>query len=186
MPRQNGCHFADNIFKCIFLNENIWIRIKISLNFVPKGPNNKMPALVQIMAWCRPGDKLLSEPMMFSLPTHISVTQPQWVNSRTAGGIFFCFIVLKTMGSFLQNAHKRHSIACLYGQDMGVFCEFKVYQFSAFVTDILHQVHGHFLWNCSQVNVTITFHDKSTQATTNKRPLPEWMLTHIYVAIWSH
>ena len=24
-PRQNGCHFPDNIFKCIFLNENVWI-----------------------------------------------------------------------------------------------------------------------------------------------------------------
>ena len=30
---------ADDIFKCIFLNENIRISIKISPNFVPKGPN---------------------------------------------------------------------------------------------------------------------------------------------------
>ena len=29
-------HFADNIFKCIFLNENAWIALKISLKFVPK------------------------------------------------------------------------------------------------------------------------------------------------------
>ena len=27
-PKQKGCHFADN-FKCIFLNENVWISIKI-------------------------------------------------------------------------------------------------------------------------------------------------------------
>ena len=27
---------ADNIFKCIFLNENVWIFIKMSLKFVPK------------------------------------------------------------------------------------------------------------------------------------------------------
>ena len=33
-PRQNGRHFADNIFKCIFLNENVWIAIDISLKFV--------------------------------------------------------------------------------------------------------------------------------------------------------
>ena len=33
---QNGCHFADDIFKCIFLNENVWIPIKISLKFLPK------------------------------------------------------------------------------------------------------------------------------------------------------
>ena len=33
-PRQNGRHFADDIFKCIFLNENKQISIKISLKFV--------------------------------------------------------------------------------------------------------------------------------------------------------
>ena len=64
-PGQNGHHFTDDIFKCIFLNENVWISIKISLNFVPKGP----------------GDKPLSEPMMVSLLTHICVTRPQWVDS---------------------------------------------------------------------------------------------------------
>ena len=37
------------------------------------------PALVQIMVWCRPGDKPLSEPVMVNLPTHICVTRPQWV-----------------------------------------------------------------------------------------------------------
>ena len=61
-PRKNGRHFADDIFKRIFLNENIWIPIKISLKFVPKGSINTIPALVQIMAWRRPGDKPLSEP----------------------------------------------------------------------------------------------------------------------------
>ena len=40
---------------------------------------NNIPALVQIMAWHRPGDKPLSEPMMVRLPTHICVTRPQWV-----------------------------------------------------------------------------------------------------------
>ena len=34
-PRQNGRHFADDIFECIFLNENVCIPIKISLKFVP-------------------------------------------------------------------------------------------------------------------------------------------------------
>ena len=51
-PRQNGHYFPDNIFNCIFLNENVWISVKISLNFVPKGPINNILALVQIMAWC--------------------------------------------------------------------------------------------------------------------------------------
>ena len=82
-PRQNGRHFADDIFKRIFLNENIWIPIKISLKFVPMGSINNIPALAQIMAWRRPGDKTLSEPMMVNLPTHICVTRPQWVNGTT-------------------------------------------------------------------------------------------------------
>ena len=78
-PRQNGRHFADDSFKFIFLNENAWILIKISLKFVPNGPIDNNPALVQIIAWRRPGDKPLSEPMMVELPTHICVTRPQWV-----------------------------------------------------------------------------------------------------------
>ena len=77
--RQNGRHFADDMFKCIFLNENVWIPIEISLTFVPKGSINNNPALFQIMAWRRPGDKPLSEPMMVSSLTHICVTRPQWV-----------------------------------------------------------------------------------------------------------
>ena len=79
-PRQNGRYFPDDIFKRIFLNENVLISIKISLKFVPRVPMNNIPALVQIMAWRRPGDKPLSEPMIVSLPTHICVIRSQWVN----------------------------------------------------------------------------------------------------------
>ena len=50
-PRQNGRYFADNIFKCIFLNENARISLKISLTCVPKVRINNIPALVQKMAW---------------------------------------------------------------------------------------------------------------------------------------
>ena len=84
-PRQNGRHFADDIFKWIFLNENVWILLKISLKFVPQGPINNIQALVQIMAWRRPGDKPLSGPMMVKLPTHICVTRPQWVMQDQGG-----------------------------------------------------------------------------------------------------
>ena len=80
-PRQNGRHFPDDIFKWIFLNENVWISIHISLKFVPRGPINNMSTLVQVMAWRRLGDKPLSEPMMVRLLMHICVTRPQWVNS---------------------------------------------------------------------------------------------------------
>ena len=76
---QNAHHFPDNIFKCIFLNETVWVSLKISQKCVCKVWINNSTALLQIMAWCRPGDKLLSEPMMVSLLTHKHVTWPQWV-----------------------------------------------------------------------------------------------------------
>ena len=79
--RQDGRYFADDVLKWFFLIENVWISLKIPLKFVPKGPVNNIPALVQIMAWRRPGDKPLSEPMLVFLPTHICVTRPQWVNT---------------------------------------------------------------------------------------------------------
>ena len=84
-PRQNGRHFAVDTFKRIFWNENVRISIKISLKFVPKGPINNNPALVQIMAWRWSGDKPLSEPMLVSLLTHTCVTRPHWVNVSFVG-----------------------------------------------------------------------------------------------------
>ena len=45
-PEQNGCHFADDIFKYVFLNENVLISIKIPLKFILKGSTNNIPALV--------------------------------------------------------------------------------------------------------------------------------------------
>ena len=63
--------FPDDIFKWIFLNENVWILINIPLKFVPRGPINNIPTLVQVMAWRRSGNKPLCEPMMVRLPTHI-------------------------------------------------------------------------------------------------------------------
>ena len=56
------------------------ISITISLTFVPKGPIDDIPTLVQTMARHRPGDNPLSEPMTVSLLTHICTNQPQWVN----------------------------------------------------------------------------------------------------------
>ena len=78
-PRQDGRHFADNIFTCIFFKENCCILIKFSLKYVRNGPIDNNSALVQIIAWRQSGDKPLSEPMMISLPTHICVTRPQLV-----------------------------------------------------------------------------------------------------------
>ena len=60
-PRQNGLHFTDNIFKCIFLNENILILINILLKF----QIDNIPLLVQTKAWRQIVDNPLSEPMLF-------------------------------------------------------------------------------------------------------------------------
>ena len=81
-PRQNGRHFPDDIFTCIFLNEHVWISNKISLKFFPKEPINNIPVLVQIMSWRRSVDKPLSEPLMVRLSMHICVTRPQWVKPQ--------------------------------------------------------------------------------------------------------
>ena len=43
--------FPDDIFKRTFLNENIWIAINISQEFVHEGRINNIPSLVQTMAW---------------------------------------------------------------------------------------------------------------------------------------
>ena len=72
--RRNRCHFAD-IFKCIFLNENVWISIDVPLKFVPKGPINNIPALVQIMAWHRLGDKPLSQCIRKTFMVHQTIVR---------------------------------------------------------------------------------------------------------------
>ena len=95
-PRQNGRHFADDIFRCIFFNENVWTSLKFSLKFVPDVRINNIPALVQIMAWRRPGDKPLSEPMMVRSPTHICVNRPRWVNMPPVASIVYLTVIVVT------------------------------------------------------------------------------------------
>ena len=58
-PGQNGRHFADDIFRCISVNEKYCFLIKISLKYVLKGPIDNDPALVKKIA-----DKPLSEPRL--------------------------------------------------------------------------------------------------------------------------
>ena len=72
----DSTHFTD-IFKHIFFNENVWISINISLKFVPTGPINNIPALVQIMAWRHPGDKPFSLLTYLCITRHMSVTWDQ-------------------------------------------------------------------------------------------------------------
>ena len=61
---QNEGYFADDIFKCIFMDEQFCISIRISLKVGPKGHIDNKSALVQIKAWCWIRDKPLPEPML--------------------------------------------------------------------------------------------------------------------------
>ena len=87
-PRQHDRHYPGDILKCMFLNKNVWIFLTISLKCVRKVRISNVPSLVQIMAWRRPGDKPLSEPMIVDLLTHICVTRPQWVDQSNFGKVY--------------------------------------------------------------------------------------------------
>ena len=103
-PRQDGCR--NDIFKCIYFNENVLILIKISLKFVPKVQSNNIPALVQIMAWRRPGDKPLTGPVMISsLLTHKCVTRPQCVDWVPCKLVKFNFLTL-VMVTYITNKNQ--------------------------------------------------------------------------------
>ena len=100
-------------FICIFVNENICILIQISLKFVPNGQNNKILALVWLMAFHRPGNKPLFEPMKVSLPMHICITWPQWVNVHMSG-LVCCYqnVVITAVESF--NNILKYALGILY------------------------------------------------------------------------
>ena len=76
-----ACHFPDHILKWIFVNENVWILIKTSLKFASRG--SQYSNISSDNAWCQPGNKPLSEPMMVSLLMHVCVTQRKWVKPFT-------------------------------------------------------------------------------------------------------
>ena len=89
-PKQNGHHFVD-IFNRISLNKNVWRR--------------------------RPRDKPLSEPRMVSLPTHIYVTRPQWVNACTSLksiALYHTQIIILWMSAVIFEIHqiKIDKISC--------------------------------------------------------------------------
>ena len=56
--------FEDDIFKSIFMDEQLYISIRNSLTCVPKGPINDKAASVQEMAWRQKSGKPLPEPIL--------------------------------------------------------------------------------------------------------------------------
>ena len=77
-------------FQTTYLNVFCWIKIyQFRLRFDRSlFPINNIPALAQIMASRLDGAKPLSEPMMFTLLTHICVTRPEWVNIGIRLGVW--------------------------------------------------------------------------------------------------
>ena len=131
---KNGRRFVEDTFKCVFLDENIWISTDISLKFLPKGPINNIPALVQIKARRRPVDKPLSELMMVSLLTHIYVTRPQCVNPNRNTSA--------TTGIYCDHRHPR---------------AIEVYSVKLVGKRLILRILGFFLWqeiNCNCVIIS--------------------------------
>ena len=86
-PTHWGRDKMADIFQTIFSNAFSWMKmyefwLRFHRYFIPRGPINNIPAVVQIMACRRPGDKPLYEPVMVKLMTHICVIRPQWVKYR--------------------------------------------------------------------------------------------------------
>ena len=130
-PREDRRLFPDDVFKCIFLNENVSISINISPKFVSESQVNDFPALFQIMAWRRPGYKPLSEPMMLRLPTHICVTRPQWVKGIPKANSDYSALLISHDHCSPNNSRKTF-IARLLWRGMGVFCGFDICRKSYF------------------------------------------------------
>ena len=88
------------------------------------------------MAWRRPGDKPLSEPMMASLLTHICVTLPQWLNetgtsldlynvTNCTGNLLWCFTKITFSGNILHNSHYQQ---CTYAITKKKWCKIIPYR----------------------------------------------------------
>ena len=123
-PRQNGRHFADDLFKCIFLNENGWISIKISLNFVPNGLINNILALVLKMAWRRSGDKPLSEPMVcwrMYASLGLNELRPNIITMTQQNGVVWIFFKAYCMCFFLSTFPTIPCLITHWGQVMQIY-----------------------------------------------------------------
>ena len=80
LPGLNSRHFTYNIFRCIFVNQKIWILIEILQEFVDKGSIDNNTALVLIMVWCWIGNKPLFEKYWPDSLPHICGNRRRWVN----------------------------------------------------------------------------------------------------------
>ena len=103
--RQNGRHFADAIFKFIFLNEKWWNWNKNSLKNVPYGKIDNKSVLVEVMAWCLIGNKSLSELMLTKMESSGHNELTHWpLGELNANGIFNLVLLIVIFRSSHDNA----------------------------------------------------------------------------------
>ena len=148
---QDGCQFPDDIFKYIFLNENMWIPMEISLKFVLKGPINHISALVQIMAWCRPGDKPLSEPIVVSSLMYVCVTWLQWVK------LLPYYHITISSKYILLNIHTTFHFVVVISSDLTELCDlFYPYSLGLLHKHLSDQNFNHWLhWKLPKSHFTV-------------------------------
>ena len=77
---------------------------------------SNIPILIQIMAWHRPGNKPLLEPIMVSLLRHICVNRPQWVKSGQLSHVDQCFVVHIHDVIVTWKVYGKFKLHCLYSQ----------------------------------------------------------------------
>ena len=150
---------------------------------------NNIPALVQIMAWRRPGDKPLFEPMMVNLRTHICVTRPQWVNSLNFTGTCIGFqygvlssghVVLDTFTTIFIIKMVRKFVLPLFGRLLGLsHCVF----LSEYTIITLSYDHDAHLFIMVWVNGPRAITFNSLNCTVNypyRRCVVEWRLFWVH------
>ena len=97
-PRQNGCLSADDIIKCIFFNENVWISIKISVKFAPKDPHglNKLSNIGSGNGLVPSGNKPLPEPMLTLHDDPIAFPEPMLACHSSEGNLLKVLMISVT------------------------------------------------------------------------------------------
>ena len=115
------------------------LQFKSNFTEFPKGPFNNIPKLVQIMAWCRLGDKPLSVPMM-AKPTgaYMLHSASKSFNLIRPVGVLYClFIFLQSTVSRLlcdTSGNTWHKIcwtylffAFLYWLQIHIWCRINIF-----------------------------------------------------------
>ena len=105
--RQNGHHFADNIFTFIFSNEKFSILIMISLMLALKNPFGNKPALVQLTHWGRVTHICVSKLTIIGSDNGLSPGRRQAIIWTNAG-----ILLIRTVGTnFSKILGKIHSFS---------------------------------------------------------------------------